>query len=523
MTAGWLIAVLMAVPLLAHGQEMPGGLLERPAGSELPRTATGSITTPALNYSGDPEAVRAERGVINPLTTPTFPLEEPLNPDAYICGRGDTFELNFWGRQNFKLQVVVDLEGRTFISKVGYVNVVGKTLTQARNIIKQAVLRYYPGLSFDITLAAPRTFLVHVVEYVRQPGIYAATPIDRLTSVMARAGGITGSQRRIEIQRRDGTRLTADLLLYHLTGDTKHNPFVMDGDVIRVPHTDVVVTISGPVRRPGSYELIHGKDLAELLGLADGFTTSATWQLPIVVVRRDGNDRAARLKIPYRASATPSTPTFPLQNEDLVSVPGSGELQPAVFIVGAVAGGSPTDEATSIKRMTYQEGDTVRSLIERAGGVGPGADLKASYIIRPGSSDGLIPLDLEALIIRRDFTADRSVQIQDTIMIPYKRHSIAVEGAIMRPGVYQFNPQFTLLDYVATAGGPSKMAQSQKNFSVVTPSGKIRRIGENPQLSPGDTIVVPERTFSHSEIVQIVLSVASVVISSVALGIAATR
>ena len=84
----------------------------------------------------DTEVVQAERPVINPGGVPTLPLEEPLDPDKYICGRGDIFELNFWGRQNFKLRMTVDLEGRAFISKVGYVAIVGKTLHQARDIVK---------------------------------------------------------------------------------------------------------------------------------------------------------------------------------------------------------------------------------------------------------------------------------------------------------------------------------------------------------------------------------------------------
>src|SRR5712664_3718408 len=96
----------------------------------------------------DAEVLQAERPVINPGGVPTLPLEEPLDPDKYICGRGDLFELNFWGRQNFKLRMTVDLEGRAFISKVGYVDIVGKTLRRAREVVKAAVRRYFPGLNF---------------------------------------------------------------------------------------------------------------------------------------------------------------------------------------------------------------------------------------------------------------------------------------------------------------------------------------------------------------------------------------
>src|SRR5438445_3999087 len=102
----------------------------------------------------DTEVVDPERHAINPLGTPlpSLPLEQPLDPDKYICGRGDLFELNFWGRQNFKLRVAVDMEGRIFIWKVGYVNIVGKMLSHARGIIKTAVLRYFTELNFDLSL-----------------------------------------------------------------------------------------------------------------------------------------------------------------------------------------------------------------------------------------------------------------------------------------------------------------------------------------------------------------------------------
>lgn len=129
------------------------------------RGAANGSSSVVVRDPGDPEVIRAERGIINPTAPQTTTLEQPVDPDLYICGRGDTFELNFWGQQNFKLRVVVDLEGRTFISKVGYVDIVGKTLSEARSIIKKAVARYYPGLNFDLSLAIPRSFLVHVIGF----------------------------------------------------------------------------------------------------------------------------------------------------------------------------------------------------------------------------------------------------------------------------------------------------------------------------------------------------------------------
>src|SRR2546421_10580029 len=323
--------IMLGAPAAVRAQVLVPGIdpIDRPSSAA---TVPMSVAVPS-----ETEVVQAERPVINPSAVPTLPLEEPLDPDKYICGRGDVFELNFWGRQNFKLRVTVDMEGRTFISKVGYVDIVGKTLRQARAIIKTAVLRYFPGLNFDLSLTEPRTFLVHVVENIPHPGLYTARPVERASNVIARAGGITGnaSRRRISVQHRDGTRTTVDLLLYNLTGDTKYNPYLMDGDLIRIPFEDVAVNVGGAVRRPGRYELIHSKDFAELLDIAGGFASTATRQLPIRLVRKNDQERESQVDVAYPKEGIPQ---LPLHVDDTVLVPGVSELQRTVLLVGAVAG-----------------------------------------------------------------------------------------------------------------------------------------------------------------------------------------
>jgi polysaccharide export outer membrane protein len=477
-------------------------VLPTPAGAQLEGASGGGL--------GDTEVVRAERGVINPQGTPTYPLEQPLNPDTYICGRGDVFELNFWGAQNFRLRVTVDIEGRTFISKVGYVDLVGKTLSEARRIVKRAVGRFYPGLNFDLSLAAPRTFLVHIVGYVQHPGIFVSNPIERAGSLLARAGTTSGSRRRIEIRRRTGDRLTVDLVLYEFTGDTKYDPFLMDGDVISVPFPELMASVAGPVRRPGTYELIDTKDLAELLELSGGFTTSLTKTLPMRLVRRDVKERDVEIKVRFPANGNPN---LPMRDGDHIYISSTSELQRTVLLIGPVAGAKSADETTSVRRLPYFVGATVRSLIEGAGEVGASADLANSYIRKENGS--IIPVDLEALLVRRDFTADHPVEVGDTIVVPQKRHSIVVEGAALRPGVYPFNPRFTAQDYVGISGGPNKNAQPPGTYRVISPSGSVANWSPDLKLEPGDTVLIPERSFSRAEVVGLVLSGAGLLLTSV--------
>jgi protein involved in polysaccharide export with SLBB domain len=210
-----------------------------------------------------------------------------------------------------------------------------------------------------------------------------------------------------------------------------------------------------------------------------------------------------------------------LRPDDTILVPSVTELQRTVLIVGAIAGAVPTDEATHLRRVPFVEKETVRALIERAGGVGTGGDLAGSYLMRKDATQ--IPVDLEALLVRREFTADRAIEMGDSLVVPYKRRSVVVEGAVFKPNAYPYNPAFNVLDYVASAGGETRFAQDIRNAKLITPTGKTLDFNDQLKVGPGDTIVVPERNFSRSEIVQLIMGGVGLLLSGAALYVAAKK
>jgi protein involved in polysaccharide export with SLBB domain len=455
--------------------------------------------------------------VVTSPNGPPIAMEQPIDPAEYICGPGDQFELNFWGGQNHRVRLAANLEGRVFVSKVGFVEIAGKSLKDARAQILTKVRASYPRLQLDLTLVEPRTFLVHVAENVKTPGSMQARAMERVSHVIARAGGLTGSKRRIAIDRKVGPDLTADLVLYELTGDTRYNPYVLDGDVIRVPFAQTTVAISGAVRRPGTYELVGSKDLAELLQLAGGLTTSVAKNLPIKLIRKNVKQQAVTHRIAFE-KGMPQNKL--LQDDDTVQVHGASELQRTVMLIGAVAEADKIDAAATSARLPFIEGDTVLSLIDRAGGIKAPGDLSRAYIARGAK---VTPIDLEALLVRRDFRADQRIQMGDTIVVPPMRYSILVEGAVTRGGLYSYNPTFGVAEYIATAGGRTRNARAMKDVTLVTSSGKARRYRSGMKINPGDTISVPERNFTRAEIVQLTISVAGLVLSGVAIGVMVTQ
>ena len=200
------------------------------------------------------------------------------------------------------------------------------------------------------------------------------------------------------------------MLLYARTGKARHNPYLLDGDVVHVPKPGAEVTIAGPVRDPGRYELVATRDMNELMQLAGGLKSSASRRLPIRVVRRGRHERKTTTALRFTSDGR--LPNYPLRDDDEIVIPSTGELERSIALIGAVVGADPADPATTVKRLPYIEGDSVRSLLERAGGVTVSADLKNAYVQRDGNR--LYPIDLEALLVRRDFRKDRPVRLGDT-------------------------------------------------------------------------------------------------------------
>ena len=485
---------------------------------------------------GDQDSLRLDQPKIPQMNPTAIPVDEPIDPARYVLGPNDVLELHFWGVENFRVRVTVDLEGRAFVPKVGYLVLQGRTLAEGQEMLRASVARYFPKLGFGVTLIEPRTFLVQVVDDVARPGSYPARAVERVATLISRAGGFgpNASRRRIEVKRRDGTVLQADLLLYAITGDVKYNPYVLDGDAIRVPFQSLVATIAGAVNRPGRYELVGTSDLAELVELAGGLTPGATANLPVQLVRRAPNEKLTRINFDFGPGGT--LPAVPLVREDSVWIPAFLELQQSVTITGALAGvaatagtagtstalavggaggntatNANTEDGGATRRLPFAQGDTVRSLLERVGGVGPLADLKGSYILRNNQA---IPVDLYALVMLRDLSADRAVELGDTIVVPFRRPNVLIEGAVFKPGPYPYNPNYNIEQYLALAGGPNRFAQTTDNVYLVTPNGETKEFAPDLKVEPGASLVVPERNFSRSEVVAIVLAGAGLLLSA---------
>jgi protein involved in polysaccharide export with SLBB domain len=453
-------------------------------------------------------------------------LEGGVAASSYVIGPGDRMLLEIWGLHELTQEIEVTAEGRLVVPRAGVFAAGGETLAALRRAVESRLRTLYPRLEVALTLARPRTFLVHVTGAVARPGTYPATPMTRVSALLPRAGGAlpSGSLRRVEIRRRGRAQpLRADLVRFGLLGETDSDPPLLDGDTLYVPTRGLTVEVTGAVARPGSYELTGEPTLAALLQLAGGRAPRASSELPLRVAGRAGGDRVVVRSVAYADAAH-----TPLADGDVVHVPGLGDRARVVIVEGAVVGPTPPpDEARretpadaqpreASVQLPFVDGDGVRDLIAKAGGLQPWADAHAAYLLRARRQ---IPVDAAAIL--DGARADVTVAAGDTLVIPTRRRQVLVGGAVQKPGLYPYSRDLGPRDYLSLAGGASRTGNPAA-ARVLTQNGSLP-IAKVKEIQPGDVITVPEKSMTSAEWAGLALILGNIAIGAVALGVAAAH
>jgi protein involved in polysaccharide export with SLBB domain len=454
-------------------------------------------------------------------------LEGGIPAASYVVGPGDRLLLEMWGLHELTQELEVTAEGRLLVPRAGVFAAAGQTLESLRRAVQKRLAALYPRLASSLTLVRARTFLLHVTGAVARPGTYVGRPTMRVSGILPQAGGAlpSGSLRRVEIRRRGVAQpLHADLVRFRLLGEIDRNPLLLDGDTIYVPSRARTVEVTGAVQRPGSYELVDGT-LAEVLLLAGGRTPQASTELPIRVSARGAGDRVTVRSVNDDGAA--------LDDGDVVHVPERADRGRIVVVEGAVVGPArdgdarrPTPATDGIAdapthdvsvQLAFVDGDGVRDLVAKAGGLQPWADARAAYLLRDRQQ---IPVDVAAVLGgARD---DVRVAPGDTLVIPTLRRQVLVSGAVQHPGLYQYSSELKPRDYISLAGGPTHSGNAG-GARVLGQGGGSRPIGKVAQLQPGDVITVPEKRLTASEWTTIGLIIGNVAVGAVAIGLAASR
>ncbi|HBH26443.1 MAG TPA: polysaccharide biosynthesis/export family protein [Rhodospirillaceae bacterium] len=292
---------------------------------------------------------------------------------------------------------------------------------------------------------------------VRLPGPWPlAGPVD-LPTLIAAAGGVTDAADtdHIEVTRLDHTREAVRLAAGLAVGP---------GDTVQVAQKrDLAVAgdtiwIGGEVVRPGTYGMVAGETLSDLISRAGGLTRQA---YPEGAVFSRADARQAE-EARYRAAAM--------------------DIERAV----ALARARESDSRRSRARDREPEDSEAKVLMAQA----------LADELRSVRGLGRVPVEARPDVLATQPALDTVLAAGDRLYIPPRPASVRVAGEVLSPGFLPFRSGKSARDYIGEAAGTTYFADKARSF-VLFPDGTAQRLhisawDHSPILiPPGSTIVVP--------------------------------
>ncbi len=199
-------------------------------------------------------------------------------PDYYVVSNGDELSIWVYGVNEEVISVSVDSYGNLNIPVIGPVNVAGLAFVDVKKLISSKLENSYPDSSIIVNITKYSTIQVVMTGNVNAPGIYNVSALSTVKDLLIYAGGVkpNGTVRSIILNRADASSHELDLYQLLLGKNSNNNLFLESGDVIIITNAHKLVSISGAVNVPATYELKSGENLDKLLDFAGGIRTDGS-------------------------------------------------------------------------------------------------------------------------------------------------------------------------------------------------------------------------------------------------------
>ncbi|MCK9169591.1 MAG: SLBB domain-containing protein [Treponema sp.] len=359
---------------------------------------------------------------------------------------------------------------------------------------------------------------VHVEGEVSYTFEKEAWPLIRLSSLLNGEGILTpySSTRNVQITTVDGTTTTYDLFKASRFGDLSQNPYVRAGSTVTVQRMERKVTVSGAVERPGTYELLKGENLTQLVnyyggGLVDRADTS---RMQLVRTLNQTHPSGEMIYLDDNAIDT----DYQLYCYDSISIPTYLDLKPVMFMEGALYSSTGTaPEASTRITINFQSGENYATLIRANRTMfSATSDTANAYIIR---GDKTIPVDIDKILFDASYYSNEAVQPYDTLMVPFRQYFVSVAGAVNTPGRYPYIPGRTWEYYIGLAGGFMVDKNAGQAITIKDIQGTI--LQKSDPITPETTITAATNSFTYyfgkySPVITTILSILSTTLTIIA-------
>ena len=429
------------------------------------------------------------RNIFNTRNLTFEPSVNLATPANYRLGPGDEVIIDIWGASQNTIRQQISPEGTINIQKIGPVNLSGMTVSAANDYLKGALNKIYNGLNnttdptsdIRLTLGNIRTIQINVMGEVVQPGTYALSSFSTVFHALYRAGGVSdiGSLRNVQLVRNGKNIATIDVYEFIMKGNTQDDIRLQEGDVVIVPAYDVLVKISGKVKRPMRFEMKKDENLATLIKYAGGFEADA-YTRSLRVVRQNGEEYEVNTVKDMDYSI------YTMRNGDVVTAEAIlNRFTNKLEIRGAVY-------RPGIYQLSGKL-NTIRELVHEAQGLTGDAFLNRAVLYRQREdlTSEVVQIDIKSIM---DGTSPNlALMKNDILYIPSihdleDRGNVTVHGEVAHPDSYPYADNMTLEDLIIQAGG-LKEAASTVRIDI------SRRI-KNPRSTADNDTIGQMYTFS---------------------------
>ena len=279
--------------------------------------------------------------------------------DSYILGPGDVLSLTLFGAEEFSGEYKILNDGSVPLPLLGTVRLSHLSLQKASEYLyglyKQQLIR----AELHLQVINPRPIKVSVIGEVLTPGIYTFKTknntnnnysndgLPTVVDAIQLAGGISpnANLKKINLERRlPGENLkyrktTLNLFNLLLEGNQTNNPYLFDGDVIKISKTEklsdeiikltqanlspkeIEVNVIGQVKNPGRISVKPNTPLVQAILLAGG---PIDWEankgnVELVRLNEDGSATLKKLKIDLKLGVSKDK-NPPLKYGDTIKV-----------------------------------------------------------------------------------------------------------------------------------------------------------------------------------------------------------
>ena len=429
------------------------------------------------------------KGMSN-LPTPNIAM---ANKD-YMVTAGDVFNLSFLaGNTPVSYMITVDTIYQIRVANLAVLTVAGTKFNSLKRQVEEIVTKNYPMSGVQFTLVTPGTFKIIVkgeVDHAQEVNGWALT---RLSEVVYKYKNQYGSVRDVEVTSKNGSTKTYDLFLADRDGDFSQNPYLKPDDTITIKPYVRKVTINGAVKRPGTYELLEGENLLDLINNYGGGFAHMANTASLELVRTYKSKDITGEKIFLKEEDI--TNNYELLPYDEIFVKTYKDELPVVFVQGAITGdntGKPTPDVTATTKLTFTTGETYEMLVRNMKSLfGSNADLTRAYVLR---GEEVIPLNIYD-ILYKDVNNNVLIEPNDNLTIPSKTLSVSVLGAVKVPGRYPYLPNKDWSYYVDLAGGFAEERNALEKVKIVDVNGN--KLSKNDPITPETTITANTNEFMY--------------------------